>query len=157
VPGAVVIKALLAKAAGLDVPVVVEDGERVPVLEHPGLLVCRAGDGQDVVGPAFPPGFRSGGVGTPTPILGDSPVAVIHAVPPGGLNAGKGAASVPPPWRTVQGFIRSPDRPGVVLPSPGPDPQQGGSGKGGFAPLRAIARSGPRRFGNIMRRPYRLG
>ena len=43
------IKALLAQAAGLDVAVVVEDGERVPVLEHAGPLVRDAGGGQDVV------------------------------------------------------------------------------------------------------------
>jgi hypothetical protein len=53
-----VVQALLAKAARLDVAVVVEDGEGVPVLEHPGPFVGGAGSGQDVVRAAVPPSIR---------------------------------------------------------------------------------------------------
>ena len=48
-PRTLVIKALLAQAAGLDVAIVVKDGERVPVLEHAGPFIGDAGSGQDVV------------------------------------------------------------------------------------------------------------
>jgi hypothetical protein len=44
------IKALLAQAAGLNVAIMVKDGERVPVLEHAGPLISEARSGLDVVG-----------------------------------------------------------------------------------------------------------
>jgi hypothetical protein len=44
-----VIKALLAQPAGLDVAVMIEDGESVSMLEHAGPLVGGAGSSQDVV------------------------------------------------------------------------------------------------------------
>ena len=60
---ALVVQALLAEPAGLDVAVVVEDGERVAVLEHPGPLVGQAGGGQDVIGPPSSGPSRSARLG----------------------------------------------------------------------------------------------
>ena len=65
-----VVQPLLAQAAGLDVAVVVEDGERVAVLEHPGPVVGDAGRGQDMVRVALRRSARH--------LLGDS---VRHVMP----------------------------------------------------------------------------
>jgi hypothetical protein len=51
VAGALVVESFLAQAAGLDVAVVVEDGEGVAVLEDARAVVRRAGGGEDVVRP----------------------------------------------------------------------------------------------------------
>src|SRR5262249_20223687 len=75
---ALVVQALLAEAAGLDVAVMVEDGARGPVLEHPGPLVRHAGGGQDVVSAAVPVGPARRLSGTFREILGGDRLAVGH-------------------------------------------------------------------------------
>src|SRR5579859_603265 len=50
ITGAVVVQALLAQAAGLDVAVVVEDGEGVTVLQDARLLISYRGRGLDIEG-----------------------------------------------------------------------------------------------------------
>jgi hypothetical protein len=54
------VQSFLAEPAGLDIAVVVENGEHVPVFEHSGPLVRQPGSGQGVVGTAVPACLRSG-------------------------------------------------------------------------------------------------